>query len=135
MATLGTDFAGIDDIDADLSVTDGRIGLAQAIATRLGTPRFGLYYDGNYGYDLRSEIGKPQGAANRVTAHRIETETLKDERISDASASVEYVQVADAPDQSNDTLTITLSITDDDGPFELVLSVDDVSVSLLEVNV
>jgi hypothetical protein len=134
MAELGTDFYCIDDLDANLSVVDGRVGLAQAAIRRISTPKFGLHYDGDYGYDVRDELGKPQGQHGRLSAHRIEIEVLKDERVNDAKAEVEFVAVADSADQQNDALTIDVKIADDDGPFELVAIVgsDGITMELLE---
>jgi len=133
-ADLGSDFACIDDLDANLSVVEGRVGLAHAAVRRISTPQFGLHYDGNYGYDVRDELGKPQGQPNRLAAHRIESEVLKDERVADVGAKVEFVAVADSPDRANDELDITISLTDDDGPFELTaaLSATGITVELLQ---
>lgn len=136
MADLGSDFYCVDDLDPNLSTVSGRTGLAQAAVRRISTPPFGLHYDGNYGYDVRNELGKPQGQPNRLSAHRIEAEVLKDERVSNAAAEVEFVAIADSPDENNDRLDITVSLTDDDGPFELVATIgsDGVTVELLEDN-
>ena len=130
---LGTDFYCIDDLDANLTLVSERVCLAHAVVRRVSTPSFGLHYDGNYGYDIREELGKPQGSPNRLAAHRIEAEALKDERVSNAAATVTYVAVADAPDKQNDELTVDIWLEDDGGPFELVAAVssDGITVELL----
>jgi hypothetical protein len=128
---LGEDFACVTDLDANLSVVEGRTGLAQAVARRLGTPQLGLWYDPHYGYDIRSELGKPFG--QRITAQRIEIESLKDERVNDALASVETIEVATSADEQSGDMNIDITITDDEGPFELTLEIaDGVTALLLE---
>jgi hypothetical protein len=134
--SLGSDFYCIDDLDPNLSVVEERDCLAQASVRRISTPKYGLFYDGDYGYDVRQELGKPQGQPNRLSASRIETQVLMDERVNNSAAEVEFVSVADSPDESDDSLNITISITDDDGPFELVTTIgsDGVTLELLQDN-
>jgi len=136
VADLGSDFYCIDDLDPNLSVVEDRVCLAHAAVRHVSTPSFGLFYDGNYGYDIREELGKPQGPANRISAHRIETEILKDERVNNVAATVEFVDVATAPDEANDELTMDIWLQDDDGPFELVAAVSDdgITVEILQDN-
>ena len=130
-AALGTDFACVDDLDANLSLVDGRLGLAQASARRISTPRLGLHYDPNYGFDIRNELGRPFG--QRIASQNIEQEILKDERVNDVVASVETVIVATSADEVSGDMRINISLTDDEGPFELTLEVaDGVTAVLLE---
>lgn len=87
MASLGTDFAGIDDLDADLSLVSDEEGHAQAIATRLTTDRGGLFYDRSYGLNLNRFLNATVSDVGTLAA-RIEREALEDERTETASAEV-----------------------------------------------
>lgn len=122
MADLGSDFAGISDIDANLSSVSGRRCLAEALATRLSTVRGGLLGDPSYGDSLLFRLNAP--VSEVLLARRIEKECLKDERVADVFASVTY-------SAATASASIILTITDDDGPFELVLEVSQLTVELL----
>jgi phage baseplate assembly protein W len=121
----GHDLFCITDLDAGMLEVDGRRCLAQAIARRLITPRGGLIDDPNYGYDLTVFLN---GDFDQATLARmngqIVAECLKDERVVSA-----YAQVV----VSGNVLIVTLSLTDGLGPFPLVLSVSNVSVSILNI--
>ena len=117
---LGSDFSCVTDINASLSTTSGRNGLAEALCRRLGTPREGLWYDRTYGYDLRDLVGTtlnlPQATA------RTRDQCLLDERVIDAEVTFE---------QTGTTLTVTLRVTDADGTFTFTLDVSELTVELL----
>lgn len=128
MSNLGTDFHCVDDIDANLSsVKSDRFCLAENIARRISTARGALFYDLNYGTDIRSRINAAQRV--EITASQIEAEALKDERVQDAAASVVFGEVGTS---NEGTLTVSLTITASDGPFVLVLSVSNLTVEILE---
>jgi hypothetical protein len=122
---LGTDVYCIDDIDPAFAMVSGSAAVAQAIARRFDTPRGGLHYDGEYGYDLVEWMNRDISDADvyRV-AVAVESEALKDERVLSADAVATY-------DASTETLSISLRGVCSSGPFQLVLSVDDVSVTIL----
>jgi hypothetical protein len=121
MADLGLDLYGVDDLTADGREVSGRLCLIQAIARRLRTPRGALWYDPDYGYDVRRFLNAPPTAAGEL-ANNVESEAEKDERVSQARATASF---------SGDTLTIRLDIADSGGPFSFVLKVTDVTVELL----
>lgn len=121
---FGTDLFGINDLDLAMREVSGRELLAQAIARRLQTPRGGLFYDNDYGYDLRALVNAPELPKKTVETN-IENEVLKDERILDAVVDVRYE--GDPADQ----LFVRLLLRDGTGPFALVLSVSDVTVEIL----
>ncbi len=126
MATdYGSDIHCIDDIDPSFSVVTGRLAVAQALARRLGTPRGGLFYDPEYGFDLRqfANAGFNQALSFQISAG-IEAECVKDERVRSASASVTY-------DAQTERLTTAVDGISDAGPFRLVLSVSSVTVEVL----
>jgi len=107
---LGVDFACVDDLDANLSLVEGRTALAQSTARRIITPRGGLYYDPNYGTDIRGRLHRPFPAA--LTARLVEQEALKDERVENAGASVEFVEVPLASDKTDGDLIVTINLLD-----------------------
>lgn len=117
----GIDLAGVDDLSPGLTVVSGRLGLIQAIARRLITPRGGLFYDPDYGYDVRQFLSGDVRSTSEI-ASGVSAEAEKDERVAQASASVSFV---------GNTLMISLSITDGAGPFPLVLQVSQVTVAIL----
>ncbi len=106
------------------SIVSGRPSLANNIVRRLTTQTGSLPDDPNYGFDLRLYLsaGLTPGGVNRLRGQIVD-------------------QVgADPLVQSVDTVTflfnqnsfqITIGITDAQGPFDLVLLVDDLTVTIL----
>lgn len=121
MADLGSDIAGVTDLDPALSIVTGRRALAEAIMRRLTSRKGSLPDDEDYGYDLRLLIG------SAVTREQVEqgvrSQVFADERVEDAEVTVTFI---------GETIQVDLRITDGDGPFSLVLGVDAVSVETLE---
>jgi hypothetical protein len=123
MADLGSDLYGIDDITPDLGEVSGRLGLLQALATRLIQPRGGVHYDENNGFDTRSLLSsevKPRGVEQSITA-----QLLADERVESASVTVTV-------NSETRQVEIRCDIVDADGPFRLVLDPANASAALLE---
>lgn len=120
MAELGSDIAGVFDLDTALSVVTGRTALAQQILRRLTTPRGGLPGTPTYGYDLESLIGANIIAS--VVEQRVEEQVLDEEEVRDASADVVF-------DARSSQLTVTINAVDSQGPFELVLSANELTFS------
>lgn len=123
MADLGTDFSGVDDLDANLSSTGGRRGLAEALAARLSSKL--LWYDRDYGYDIRDSVGASLPFS--VLESRITQQCFRDERVRNASADASIVERTDG----SVALSIDIALTDDDGPFEFTLLVDTLTVEIL----
>lgn len=121
MADLGSDIAGVTDLDPALSIVTGRRALAEAIMRRLTSRKGSLPDDEDYGYDLRLLIG------SAVTREQVEqgvrSQVFADERVEDAEVTVTFI---------GETIQVDLRITDGDGPFSLVLGVDALSVETLE---
>lgn len=130
MADLGTDIRcgalgrGIGKVFA---LATGRTNLALAIARRLCTPRGGLFYDPDYGFSLIMLLSSeaPRSAILAI-GPAIAQEAEKDERVLSARADLVF------NDQER-KLTITLYLTDADGPFRLILAASAVTVEILEV--
>lgn len=127
--TFGSDFSGINDIDPNWSYlanspttpNDESIALTQAIARRLTTPRGGLFYDLNYGTDIRDFISSSIPIAQAISA--IEAECRKDERVDDCDVTISVVA---------DEWFVTIECkAHASGPFALTLAVSAVSVELL----
>lgn len=125
-SALGVDFSGLDDIDANLTLVDGRLGYAQAIFRRLTTPRGRLFYDPEYGIDIR-EFVKQSGFSATQVSRLIEGECLKDERTLNAAAEVTF-------NEATEEMKIDLTLIDDEGPFTLTLNVTALTVELLDEN-
>jgi hypothetical protein len=125
------------DISCTTSLRTGRYStglrlVAEAAFRRLSTPR-GTLQGGvdeeNYGLDLSSLIGSTATEADAAgLPSRISAELVKDERIDSASATLTAVTSGPSVAWNVDVLCIT-----DEGPFELQLSVNDVSVELLKL--
>ena len=130
MSNLGTDFSCVDDLDPNLSSIDGRIGLGQAAARRISTARTTLFYDNEYGTDVRSQLNERH--REEITAQAVEAEVLKDERVQDVEATITFVEVPQSADETDGDLRIELLLTDASGPFQLTISVSGLTVTLLE---
>jgi hypothetical protein len=81
MTDYGSDFAGVTDLDPQMTALDGASGksLTQALARRFDCPRRGLFYDQTYGLALSQfvlDIIDP-----KVAEQAIISEALKDERV------------------------------------------------------
>ncbi len=125
-ADLGTDLSCVSDLDATGAVVSGRRLLAEACARRLSTPRGALIDDPNYGYDLTDFVNADLGIGDLDAIQSgISSECLKDERVLACAALVTL--------DVDGVMTVTVQLTDGDGPFTLVLAVSDVTVDLLKV--
>lgn len=134
-ATTATNFG------TDIACTDGlRTGqyssglrlVGEALYRRFRTPRGTLRggeEEQNYGLDLLDLIGSV-ARPNDVAAlqGKIQAEALKDSRILTASAAI--LSNVDGP---STTYQITISVTTDQGPFDLVIAASAVSVDLLGI--
>jgi phage baseplate assembly protein W len=122
---LGVDISCYPDLDAGFSLVSGRTALGQALARRLETPRGGLFYDPDYGTDVREMVNDAATSAfAQQRQQQIEAEALKDERVGTATATVTY-----SPPTS--TATIKLDVDTAAGPYTFILAVTGVSIALL----
>lgn len=142
---LGRDLAGVTDLTAPMLESTGRQCLVECLARGLMTPRGSVIYDRNWGEDLTALVNAdlspeelPQIQARTVAQFR------KDERVINATALAQFVapsqvdaatrgKVANPTPVPVGVLVITASITDGQGPFQLVLSVSEVTVAILRV--
>lgn len=117
---LGSCIGGISTVDFALSKVTGRTALAHRIMRRLNTPRGGLFYAPDYGYDLTALIGSTESLS--LVEQRVEEQVLAEEEVSDARAAVSL---------STGTLTVDIQAVSAEGPFTLVISASDLTVSAL----
>ncbi len=123
MSDLGSDFNLLADLDANLSTVSEAECLIQALCRRLQTPRGGLWYDLEYGSDIRQFVNAQNVQAFAVE-QTVENECLKDERVQTVSATVTRAD--------DGALTISVSVEAADGPFEFTLLVSALTVELLD---
>lgn len=120
MTDLGTDLATLEDGDLDpmFGLSSGPALVAADVARRLQTESLFYAAEGEYGFDLRQLAAARVGAA--TIGARAEREATRDERVLDASVTVDGARIA-------------LSGTTADGPFRLVVDVGDAPARLVEV--
>lgn len=121
----GSDMSLLMDLDPMGTVVTGRLLLAQALIRRWTTPRGRLLDDPNYGYAVTDELNDDLGPAdiNEIAAN-MDAEAIKDERVISSSTTVQFNAV------DGNLITNTI-VTDGGGPFKLVLSITDVTVTIL----
>lgn len=125
---LGTDIALLTDLAPVWGLATGATNLLNALLRRLTTPRGGLFYDLDYGYDVtaqlnaaltQTDVGRIRGAIN--------SELLKDDRVLSLGVTAAFLFATKA-------LSISIQIDTAEGPFDLVLAASSVTVELLSVN-
>ena len=130
MADLGIDgdtYSG--DLDDRLSLSSGRRLLIADLVARLSETPGGLYYDrdGSYGAGLLDELN--EGFVSSADIYRIQQRVVRqcllDERVETADCTCSFVA-------STKKLHARITIDDGDGEFDLVLSVDAVTVEILK---
>jgi phage baseplate assembly protein W len=101
------------------ALASGPRNVANAIGRRLITPRGGLFYDPDYGFDVREYLGVALTRGKLAELIQgVESEALKDVRV---QAVVAAVTVTGNPSTA---LKLSLSITLADGPaFDMILSI------------
>lgn len=108
-------------------MVSGKRLLAQRIVNRLRTRKGELRSDKNFGFYLPGLIGATVDDTMRGTLPiRIKNEVEKDEQVYSSEVSVTESVLA-----GRVTWTITIDVQSAEGPFRLVLTVDEVTVSAL----
>lgn len=125
---IGASSAAPLDFDPGFRVVTGRALLDQRLVVRFSTPRGGVIDCPNDGLDLRDELsdGLTTSQLNAL-AKQIRTEALKDSEVQDAIVSMVF-------NNETSVLTVTMQITSLYGPFQLVLQVTSLTVSILNAN-
>ncbi len=128
MSDFGSDVSTFPDLDPTFAIIDDRRVLAEAILRRLTTTREGLFYDPDYGLDVRAWLNESLLPKRLYLLQRqIEAECEKDERVLSADARL------DLNPQSH-TLTVKLVVDTNEDTFKLTLGVDQVSASILAID-
>lgn len=119
--TYGSDFAGVDDIDFNLTFLEGEapetLGLVQAIARRFLCQRGGLFYADDYGMDLRSFVA--DSVPLDIAQGLIGAEARKDERVTLATCEITldvkgaWIVVISVVGSQDETFTLTFLVTPD----------------------
>lgn len=122
---LGVDVDCILDPGYVWLLCSGFRNLGNALARRLSTPRGALFYDPGYGLDLRSYLnaGLTDAKLSELVS-AIGSECEKDERVQQADVTATY-------SYQTSTLRVRIEVLTADGPFRLILGVDQVTVAIL----
>src|SRR5687767_9637038 len=120
-ADLGPDIGGVSDISPGLDEVTGRLALLQAVARSWSDLAGSLFYDRNYGKGLALWLNSAVQNTSSIEA-ALEDEARKDERVEACQVTVTF---------SGETLSISGSITDEDGPFEFTVTADKLNTTVL----
>jgi hypothetical protein len=127
MATpdFGSDFSCTTDLTPTLAVVSGLDCLAEALVRRLGSRRGSLFYDPDYGTDLRQFLhGHASGYA---MAQACESECSKSERVQSVRAVAKFVT------ENHVTIAyVAVFVKTAYGPFKMVLKVTDLTVEMIQ---
>lgn len=115
------DAAGATDLTPELRTITGRRVTAERVLRRLQTLRGALWYAPDFGTSLVALLNAAVPPASIAAA--TQAEVLKDEEVLDADVDVV---------RTGSDLSVTITLTDADGPFVLRVAVSSVSVALLE---
>lgn len=125
MADFGTDINFLSGLDPLLGLVSDTDNLGQALVHRFITPRGGLFYDPNYGSDLRAYVNDTMNAAKLAAVKAdVQAEAIKDERVLSCLASATF-------NFQTKTLTVEVAVQTATGPFFLVVAVTSLTVELL----
>jgi phage baseplate assembly protein W len=125
MSELGIDYSALPDIA--WQTKSGMENLAEALARRLQTPRGGLFYDPEYGLDVRDWLNETDSEEARFElATLASAECEGDPRV--LSADVDVLVLGE------DGITIAISGQSLEGPFSLILEANKVTVEVLNAD-
>lgn len=129
MATdFGTDLSALHDLDPMGRLVTGLDLVVQRLWHRLTTPRGGLFYAPNYGFDVGAALNAKMGTSARFAMQSaVARECEKDEAVLSATCSVSL-------DLKTEILTVRIGITTADGPFRFVVGITSVGAELLTVD-
>lgn len=114
---LGSDLAGVTSLDFALTTSTGRRALADAILRRLTQVRGGLVGSPAYGFDVTALIGST--VPEQLIEQRVLEQVLEEEEVEDASCTAVLAHAQ---------LRIEISVIEADGPFELTLTADELTL-------
>lgn len=127
MSEFGTDISAVEDLGAKFRLKSGKANYVEAIARRLSTPRGGLFYAPGYGYDVREFLNETDSSEARFSLEvNAAAECENDPRTLAAEAEVLEV--------SRSNFKLKLGLVTAEGPFVLILKVDQLTVEVLNAN-
>ncbi len=125
---LGSDLSAVRGLDPSMALFSGPRIVAEAAVRRITTQRGTLFYAKGYGIDVREMLNA------KITAQvlgdwrsRILAEIRKDERVLDLSATLTFYP-------QTGQVWIEVGGVTGRGPFRFTLTVDQVSVDVLQVD-
>jgi phage baseplate assembly protein W len=128
MVDFGEDLSCTTDLDPRCVTVTGNRLVGEAIFRRLTTPRGRLLSDRNYGIDIRDYINADMGPKDVAAMQSaIHAECMRDDRIVGCDVLIT------PPAEGDGTYVLTITLETGNGPFDLTLSVNDVTVALLSV--
>lgn len=121
---LGTDVV----IGKNLTLISGYRSLGEQLIKRLSTRRGTLFYDLNYGDDLRLFMNRPinQAILDQIR-YTIKSQCEQDPRVNNADVTVNY-------NSSTLSLEVDIFVTTLLGPFTLVISVSALTIELITID-
>lgn len=115
---LGTDFSGGDDLDSALrEAPSARHALSDAIVRRLQNDPGAIPEFPSYGFNIASIIGSAM--SDSMIRQRVLAQCMAEEEVEDAAVNVA---------RSGEEISIAISITDGDGPFDFTVNVSSLGV-------
>lgn len=124
---LGVDIGSLPDLDAGFALVSGYRALGEALVRRYETPRGALFYDDDYGYDLRGRLNDSLTATDVASiGSEMAAEAEKEERVLSATWDCEF-------NAQTGQLSATGTIETATGPFTLVLTADKLTLQLLQI--
>lgn len=125
MPNYGISIDGITDSAKTWALASDIKNLGNAIGRRLTTETGSLFYDLGYGYDIRNLLGAPiTDEVRQNAARKIEEQCTQDERISQATATIERT------DEQSIKITVKGRLSDATS-FTFILGINQLTVSLL----
>jgi len=123
---------GAIDLDPGMVEASGRILLAQSLVRRQTTPNGSVIDSPADGIDVRGWMSQGWTQAQmQAAAGQLKAEILKDERVTNATITLAFTP---SSPPGTGTLTITEQITSSYGPFQLTLTIPDLTVAILPAN-
>lgn len=127
-ANFGFDLSCLFDFTNSFGTVSGVQLLSEALVRRISSPSGSLFYDPNYGFDVTQMVQDDLSPADvAAVGQRMDHEFQKDQRVQSSYTTATFLPVDGIP-----TLTTTTTINRGSGPFTLVLSINNVTVQILQ---
>jgi hypothetical protein len=115
-----------DDLDPYFRPLTGPRAVAEAVVRRWTTPTGGLFFDPSFGVDVREHLSRATTPGGSYTlSSQLAAQAEEDERVQSATVTVAF-------DVQTRQLRVRAEIRTAQGPFTLVVSVDHLTVELLD---